>query len=219
MMIASVRGALGLTPVFKCSLTKCYSTDGQGTSAGTHLLFLNLQRTINRYAANAGFKAVTVDGFIGSGTASAFTKAANYAMQRLNAMAVDGSWGAAPAAIAARTQVATVVGLGASKQGLAAGAQQAYDALKFAADTIGLGIWTQTPLPPSDVQMPPFQVPPYTPPTPPTVPPPSMQPPTVPPPPMQPSWTRTNWPWLAAGAILLAGLGTATYYVFKPQEM
>lgn len=213
MMIASVRGALGLTPVFKCSLTKCYSTDGQGTSAGTHLLFLNLQRTINRYAANAGFKAVTVDGFIGSGTASAFTKAANYAMQRLNAMAADGSWGAAPAAVAARTQVALVVGLGTSKQGLAAGAQQAYDALKFAADTIGLGNWTQTPLPPSDVMVPPTQVLPPVTTAPPALPPDAM------PPSMQPSWTRTNWPWLAAGAILLAGLGTATYYVFKPQEM
>lgn len=215
MMIASAHG-LGITPVFKCSLTKCYSTDGQGTSAGTHLLFLNLQRTINRYAANAGFKAVTVDGFIGSGTASAFTKAANYAMQRLNAMAADGSWGSVPAVLTARTQVATVVGLGGSKQALAAGAQQAYDALKLAADVMGLGSAPPSPLPPSDVMVPPYMLPPST--TPPVV-----MPPTLPPdsmtPPMQPSWARTNWPWLAAGAILLAGLGTATYYVFKPQEM
>lgn len=213
MLIPSIQGSLGLTPVFKCSLTKCYSTDGQGTSAGTHLLFLNLQRTLNRFAASAGFKQITVDGFIGSGTASAFVKAATWAMTRLGAIIADGSWTGAAAPMTARTQVASVIGLGNDKKALAGGAQQAYDALKFAADTIGLpGTATITP-PAPDL--------PPTPPTPPTLPP-MTTPPTFDPgggaiqP--QPSWARTNWPWLAAGVVLLTGLGAATYFVFKPVE-
>lgn len=198
MQIAIRHAGLGLTPMFKCSLIKCYSTDGQGVNAGTHLLFLNLQRTINRYAGVAGFSPITVDGFIGSGTVTAFQKAATWALAKSTPFATGNA-----RYYQISTSLKGVAPLATSKTMLASMAQQAYDALALGTEMItSPTVPTTPPSPGTPGPTPQFPADPNA----------------YAPPPKPPNWAKANWSWLAAGGILLAGLGTATYFVFKPVE-
>jgi hypothetical protein len=215
--LAAPTNGLGITPVFKCTSSKCYSTDGRGTSAGTHLLFLNLQRVTNRYAGEAGFKRVAVDGFVGESTRAVVAKAISWGINALNRriMALSGweATTAGPRLSTARAMLTSATVFTPNMVALAGGAQHVYDALKYAADALGLetAAGTAPPVPttydddddqapaPDPVPQVPSSFPfdPYT----------TSASPGF--------FQKKNVAWYIAGAVLLIGLGTATYLVYK----
>lgn len=211
--LAAPMNGLGITPVFKCTSSKCYSTDGRGTSAGTHLLFLNLQRVTNRYAAEAGFKAVTVDGFIGESTRDAVARSVTWGINAINRrIAAMSGWEAAsygPRFSTARAMLTSATPFLTSKVALAGGAQTVYDALKYAADSLELG-GSIAPPPPTPITSYDDDDDAAPIPSAPTVPSvgPSYDPYTT-------SATPSRFAWYLAGGILLAGLGVAAYLVSK----
>lgn len=114
----TIMGLRGLGEIkFGCKNGTCYSADGLGAKKGTDLLFRNLQASLNYFAADAGFKPVSADGLIGSGTVAAAKKAVAY----INANA--------PAAMV--TRAIPLAALVQSSETIAAGAQVLYDGFQF----------------------------------------------------------------------------------------
>lgn len=216
--LAAPINGLGIAPVFKCTASQCYSIDGRGTSAGTHLLFVNLQKAINRYAAEAGFKRIATDGFLGESTRSAAAKALGGGIRLINRrITAMSGWEAAtygPRLSTARAMLTAATMFTVNLPSLAGGAQHLFDALKYAADALGLeSTSSSTPTPivsPDNVDDHDHDH--------------GMSPTTLPLPPAYDPYTTSASPglfqkkhavWYAAGAILLAGLGIATYLVWK----
>lgn len=74
----SLTGTLGVTPIYKCNATICYSSDGAGVNKGTDALFREVQALTNRFSGVAKFSPISVDGMIGAGTVSALGKVVAY---------------------------------------------------------------------------------------------------------------------------------------------
>lgn len=123
-MYFSQQAGLGLTPVFKCTSTMCYGSDGTAyPSPGTDTLFHSLQTAINRWAGSAGFAPIGVDGKLGAGTLAAYIKAVKAAA---SSGAVD-------------TTTLGILGAGATSiQALAATAQNATDGLNAIANNVNM---------------------------------------------------------------------------------
>jgi hypothetical protein len=207
---------LGLTPVYKCTATICYSVDGSGVGNGTDGLFRRLVIEINRFAGDAGFVLLKSDPgtgatFISETTVRAFAKAIDWGNQEIRRRLASGAgWLEATKLKTAREWIISATEYAISKQTLAQGAQKARDALKFAADALALSIVIDVSKPTTTTSTSTPSVPqPSAPGTAPTAP---WEPPTGP----RPPWYRApNTAWYAAGGILLLGLGVATYLVWK----
>ena len=111
---ATLAGPLGLTPIFSCSSTICYSSDPAGQLKGTDKLFRDLQATISSFASVAGFSPIAADGKLGAGTVAAAQKVADWGLRQ----------GTQYAPYAQNIKL-----LAADKASLARNAQQIYDAL------------------------------------------------------------------------------------------
>lgn len=212
---------LGLTPVFKCGITQCYSTDGEGVGNGTDGLFRKLQATINRFRSEAGFKKISVDGFIGSSTVDALQKTAQWILSRTHRVATSttgfmviptsGKYVGQMIAIPPPSALFVFT----MKKSVAQNAQYIYDTLSEVARVFSLpameSITSSTSKPPTTSPVPGFP----------------SQPadeagsnlPSIPD--YGNSYTdsssafQRNWPWYLGGGILLAGLATATWLVWS----
>lgn len=189
---------LGLTPVYKCTATICYGADGKGVGQGTDGLFRNLQTVINKFAARAGFRPVTVDGKLGASTVSAARTAGDWTQR---ALLGTGSFGAqlGPYVVSVLTHTT-------SKEALAQNAQTVYDALTKLATAIGLdGGGAPVQLPEIVTQTSSYPPAPSTLPVTPTL-----------PPEMVSTGSSVHWAYYAAGAVAALGVLFAVWQFTKP---
>lgn len=181
----TIMGLRGLGEIkFGCKNGTCYAADGMGAKQGTDLLFRNLQASLNYFAGDAGFKPVSADGLIGSGTVAAAKKAVAY----INANAPG-------------PMVTRAIPLAALVQGsetMAAGAQVLYDGLQYFIKNWNLSPPILTPVP---TQSPSTSVPGNLP----------MPPDLFP---SSGGGGSTHWAWYLAGGLLAAGLVGGGFLLF-----
>jgi len=196
---APLAGPLGATPVFKCSSTICYSADGAGVGRGADLMFRSLQQSVNRYAGGAGFAPVKIDGFIGTGVVAALNKIITWAMPRLGA--------------AQFTEISKILPWVLSKEAVAQNADKILFQLNYVAGLLSVPGAGPLPTITAPAAAPPavtYTLPPASPA--------SQASPSNPGPDQSASpsiFQKKHWAWYVAGGIMLAGLGTATYLVWK----